>query len=527
MRFPELVTCARLRWIVPLAALAGYAFCCLFLWAESEWRPEWDGALYILVGRSLALGEGYRYLGEPFLLRPPGMPWLISLLFPDGVFDPAVMNRVLMGFAATAVAAIWFSVRVQYGTWIALGVALLVGTNPVFVRLFNFVFTEFPFLTLLFLSFGCLQFAARRSSSWVLWALAGALTMSAAFYVRAVTLLALPGVLLVGLTQDRGRQRWRALLPLAVIGVLLLPWELYAWAATLVAEVPEDQLLAFDYSSIAFRVDPGDPASRWLSGPEWMERIDRNGLTLLGEITTGTLGEVATVAMGGSSRWLQAGLVVVWLCGFGWAVRWRASIQEWFALAYTALVVTYFVYSFRLVTPLLPFTYLYVLAAIAAFGGVLARRWPRLRPGASLPAVAFVLMFSANLWALPNHLDLARWGSLGTRLLRSYGDIQRLSVWIKENTPPDATLMCSRAPVQSVLTGRTAYTYRFLHRFPSEPMYFERYQPDYVFFDIMIPESFKVQRRVATRFDLLTRLDSSYGPESLLVYAPPPGAAPR
>ena len=203
--------------------------------------------------------------------------------------------------------------------------------------------------------------------------------------------------------------------------------------------------------------------------------------------------------------------------------------QAWAALKWNlllALAITYLLMAALFESFLYPLVIM-ISVPLAAFGGVLARRWPRLRPGASLPAVAFVLMISAHLWALPNHLDLARWGSLGTRLLRSYGDIQRLSVWIKENTPPDATLMCSRAPVQSVLTGRTAYTYRFLHRFPSEPMYFERYQPDYVFFDIMVPESFKVQRRVATRFDLLTRLDSSYGPESLLVYAPPPGAAPR
>ena len=152
--------------------------------------------------------------------------------------------------------------------------------------------------------------------------------------------------------------------------------------------------------------------------------------------------------------------------------------------------------------------------------------WPRLRPRAVLPAVAFSLLFSLNLWVLPTHLDLARWGSLGTRLLRSFGDIQRVSTWIRENTPPDATLMCSRAPVQSVLTGRTVYTYRFLHRIPSEPLFFERYQPDYVIFETRTPKSLQVERRVAGRFDLLTRLDSSYGPGTFTVYAAPETASP-
>lgn len=511
MRFPDFSTGSQWARFVPLAALAVYAGGCLFLWAEAAWRPEWDGALYLMVGRSLALGEGYRYLGEAFILRPPGLPWLVSLLFPDGSFDPALMNRVLMGFAATAVGAIWFSVRVQYGVWIALAVALLAGTNPIFVRMFNFVLSEFPFLTFLFLSFGCLQYADRRGPRWVLWALAGAIFLSAGFYVRAVTLLALPGVLLVGLQHDRGWQHWRGLLPLLAIAVLLLPWTIYAWNATLVAELPEDQLLAFDYSSITFRVDPGDPSSAWLSGAQWLERIANNGASLRRELTLATLFQ--------TGAWAQAALGTLCLGGLAVALRRRASIHEWFAIAYAALVITYFSYSFRLIVPLLPFVYLYLLTAAAGLGAILARRVPGLRLRVALPGGLFALLLTLNLIPLRANLDPSLWGPPGVRLVESWIDIDRVAAWVEANTEANARLLVARAPMIAVLTGRTVYSYRFLDRLPPDPSPFERYRPDYVIFDNPTPDSRWLERATAREFEAVTRLDSAaYGPGALGVY---------
>ncbi len=41
------------RLVAPLA-LAAYALCGLFLWVANDWRPEWDGAVYLLLAKSLA-----------------------------------------------------------------------------------------------------------------------------------------------------------------------------------------------------------------------------------------------------------------------------------------------------------------------------------------------------------------------------------------------------------------------------------------------------------------------------------------
>src|SRR5262245_12327656 len=50
-------------------------------WSVHPWYdPTNDGSMYIATARSLAAGEGYSYLGEPFRIRPPGFPVLIAPL---------------------------------------------------------------------------------------------------------------------------------------------------------------------------------------------------------------------------------------------------------------------------------------------------------------------------------------------------------------------------------------------------------------------------------------------------------------
>lgn len=91
----------------PLLVLAVYALVAIVFGAESRWRPEWDSAIYLLTAASLEAGEGYRYLGEPFFLRPPGFSWLLSFAAQDGNFDFAFLLRLSMVWASLAVAALY------------------------------------------------------------------------------------------------------------------------------------------------------------------------------------------------------------------------------------------------------------------------------------------------------------------------------------------------------------------------------------------------------------------------------------
>jgi hypothetical protein len=69
----------RRRWVF-LSLLVGFYAAAY----TGRWQPEPDSALYLSLGRNLAQGQGYTYLGEPHALAYPGMPYLIAGLF--GIF---------------------------------------------------------------------------------------------------------------------------------------------------------------------------------------------------------------------------------------------------------------------------------------------------------------------------------------------------------------------------------------------------------------------------------------------------------
>jgi 4-amino-4-deoxy-L-arabinose transferase-like glycosyltransferase len=440
---------------------------------EELWRPEWDSAIYILTGRAMAAGDGYSYLGRPFFSRPPGLSWLISLVNGAGEFDPKTLNLMVMFFAGTAVAAIYFGLAQFVGRWKAIAVAMLSGTSTILALNFNFVLSEFPFLTFFFVGVGLLQIGSNRKANWWVASFAGAICIAGAFYMRSAALLLMPGMFLIGWRHDRGVQRWRALLPAAVAVILILPWIVHSKRVSAVAEKPYEQLAFFDYSTAMFHVDPGDPASDLLSLEEWCERITENSADIIRYLSISTFGP--------ASLWAGFLLVVAALAGLFLAIYRRTSILEWFFVAYTALLLTYFDFVVRLLIPMVPLVYLYMFDVISKIGEFVSKRFDRMPATAVLGVAAFAAMMMVNLVPLPRLLALRNKDTFTEKMYV-------VSAWVRTNTPPDAVLLCRSAPIISVLTDRTAYTYAV----PRSADMLSIYEPDYVIFDVYsLPASFE------------------------------------
>ena len=438
---------------LPAAAIAIYGVCAVAFWAEPDWRPEWDSALYFLTARSLAEGGGYRYLGEAFFLRPPGLSWFLSL-FPLGVGgDPAfaLLNRVFMLSATAVVAAVYVAFRRDYGRGWALVIALLTGTSPIFVDRLNFILTDLPFLALLFLALTSLDRGLRGGRGRWMPTVTGALLLVLAIHLRTVAIVVLP-VLVFLYLHRRGDRKWAAtLLPVALVTALMAPWFSYVRTAARVAQRPAEQLYLFDYTTALLHVDPGDPNSPLIAPSEWIERIIHNGTDLLGGLTSGVFGTehpafiLLFIALAATGAWV--------------VVRRGATLIDWFALAYGVVLLTYFTHAPRLLLPLLPLAYAYLASAIALLSSQASRRG-KLVSG-SARALAIVVVRAAllhNAILLPERLDVR---SQRTPLAERWEDMKATSDWLKQNTPEDAVVLAVTAPIISLLSHRVVYTGRY------------------------------------------------------------------
>ena len=152
--------------------LGTYAVLCLTLWWVPEWRPGWDAGMYVQTAQNYARGDGLTYLDRA-IWWTPGLPWLLSWAMPGGHFDEGAANRLIMAFAAAMPAAIFFALRAAHGVHMALVVAVLTGTAPLWVGRFNFIATEFPFMVFLFTGLALVEAAGGRGRRWAVLAVAG------------------------------------------------------------------------------------------------------------------------------------------------------------------------------------------------------------------------------------------------------------------------------------------------------------------------------------------------------------------
>ncbi len=440
---------------------------CLAFWVEPEWWPEWDSAVYILLGRSLATGEGYAYLGEPFFLRPPGLPWLISRALPDGELDGLALNRLVMFFAGATVAAVYFALRWRYPRWLSLCVALLGGTSAVYVARFNRVESEFPFTALLFLGIGCFQRGLAPGPRSLPWLLASAACVAGAAHVRALGLFLVPGLFLLARRPGGRWLRDRTWIAGLAALALVAPWLAYSRLAASGSPGVTDQLMAFDYWTALTHVDPGDPSSPWITAADVVGRLRRHALALRSLVGS---------MFGAESAWLGGLLVAGALAGLALSLR-RPSLLEWFAGGYAALLLLHGFHE-RLGLPLVHAVALYLLVFTRELAGWLGRRG--LRRAELLPGLLAALLLAANLahWPEPRRVR--------TRVVRGqtvevpWDAERKVAQRLRDHAPPEAVILADEAPVLSVLSGRRIFTYRH----PRRGNLIELYDPDLVLLDV-------------------------------------------
>lgn len=230
-------TLARLApWLVALAAFAA-AVAAIGPWPVGVFQ---DDGIYVVLAKSLATGQGYRYLNFPGAPNathyPPLYPaflavlWKLSPTFPQNVTLFKFANAALLGGAAALFYA-FARERLRMGRLAAaLSVGMFSACAPV-VLLTVMVLSEPMFLCALAATLLLCDRAATTGRPGDA-ARAGAAGAVLAM-VRTLGILAIPATAIV----LAWRRQWRAAFTLVLVTALLsMPWQL--WVGAHAAEVP-------------------------------------------------------------------------------------------------------------------------------------------------------------------------------------------------------------------------------------------------------------------------------------------------
>jgi hypothetical protein len=425
-----------------LAGLLALGMLASLPWTVHPWYDaQNDASMYILTARSLAAGDGYSMLGQPFTIRPPGFSLLIAPLLAWKGTDFHALN--LLGGVAGVLGVLFFFAyaRARIGDVLAFLLAAALWLNPGYQRLCNQTLSDVPGFALLF-ALLWMERWARKAVGAKRALLLGA-AIGCASYVRTGLVLLVPAIWISWLFVREATWTRRLLAVLCLTAAsfaVQVPWSLRNRAVG--SEAAVDQTLLHSYSTAMWHADMGDPDSPRLQLSEVLGRIGRRGPSFLGVLGS-RMGERAT----GWQPFVVAGALLA--CGAVALAR-RPSTAELFAFLNVAVILVYFGFASRLVLPVYAIFLVSAteLLATGLLQGILRVRW---RTAIAATALA-VLAWIAVDWA-----PRQGWEDVA-REHRVYEDITRR---FEEHLAPTDTLASMRGWHYSVYLERPVFSLEF------------------------------------------------------------------
>jgi hypothetical protein len=404
-----------------------------------------DGAIYVLTAQSLLEGDGYRYLGEPFVIRPPGFSLLLAPILAAFGSNLFALNLYVQLLGVLGISLVFGFYRARVGWAVAAALAATVWLNPTFRNLANRILSDVPGLAPLF---ACLLLSrwARREVGIGRSAVLG-LAIGLSSYVRSSIILLAPAIAIARLLREPGsragglRRPLALILPILLVPLLVqLPWSLRNAAAVRV--VPAEHTLLYSIPVAMFHRDKGDPASPRITPAGMLERIQVRVPQLLralnGRLRPNETGPLYPLpALGGL---LCCGIVLVR----------RREPAELFAAGLLVVLVTYFGFAMRLVLPL----YVLVLACVAlVLRDALA---PRLGARAAQGIVAGLLL----LLAFGDYRHHEGWNAARVRAAK----VEAVTDYLASHVPEDVPIAADFGAHYAVSLGRPVYSLRWSMR---------------------------------------------------------------
>ncbi|HSA54576.1 MAG TPA: hypothetical protein VLE53_02680 [Gemmatimonadaceae bacterium] len=431
----------RLLPVIVCAAATLIAIAVMGSWPVGAYQ---DDAMYVVLAKALASGEGYRYLslpGHPAATHfPPGYPaflaalWTIAPRFPGNVALFTAANAVFYGLAAAGLYHLARS-RFALGRGVAFGVTALGMLVTSVLGLAGLVMSEPMYLALLVPVLVICDRAVERGD----WRAVGAaaLACAALAMVRSIGVIALAALfiaLLVG-------RRYRAAGVAAAVGVIaLLPWKI--WMMAHGDALPA--LLVGEYGSY----------DGWL-----MDGVRSGGVEFVWRVVSMNLRDIATVlvapnnvdgaravSMNPARIGLACAMAVLAVVGVVRAAN-RSRTLALYVVAYVLLILIWPFEPTRFARALWPLLVLVMCLGAMAILSASSRRL-RLPLAAALAIIPLVhLMNLAQSWARRDWESFPRSWALPT-----VSQVQ----WVEENTRPDDVVMSDRALSVYLYTGRYA-----------------------------------------------------------------------
>ena len=402
-----------------------------------------DDGLYVILAKSLATGHGYRWLQLPDAPAathfPPGYPLLLAMLwklvpsFPANVLVFKLANVVCVAVTAFLLARLMRERWAFSSAWQA-AVTLLGVLGIPMLLLSTLVMSEPLFLLLVVLALGLAERVTEGSERriWMIVALGLLIALSTLVRTHGIALVAAVTLLLF----FRGRRR-DAIIVLGAAGAVLMPWQI--WAATRPASALRDMSGMYQtytaWLSAGFRTD--GIGMLWRTAARTLP----DSLRMLGELGGFGRPELRTIGLAVLGGLSVAGLRPLWR---------RAPVTALFMGLYATILILWPYTPTRFICAVWP-----LVVLLPALGARDLLAW---RPSDTGRRGVRVVLLAGTVLVLAGHASYTalgyqgRWWSIRPRTVAP--KLRPLITWVRQATPPDATLALDEESAVYLYTGR-------------------------------------------------------------------------
>jgi len=431
------------------------------------WRPSWDSAVYLTLARSIADGEGYRYLGYAHGLYPPALSVMLAGIFATVGTSYTVMRLAMLLLAAVGAVSGYYLVRRRASRIQAFVVAATFAVCYPLVDSLTYVLSDVPFASLVLVILALFERSREQLVGWRLGALVVLIVACVLF--RTATVALVGSAVLFGLSRWMHTRQFRHAVAWGAVGAagLLTAGTWTMWAnAELGREPIPPGLPGYRYHHPTYMAQfmlaqPTRSDSKSLSTYSYANRVLRNVRFYAKAISADMLGiRRGSVELGLTSY----AILLVPFMGFLHQARTRAGPAELFLLFYTFMLLIWPWRYQRFLLPVLPLLFLYTFNGMEALFGAIRTGMKRL--GAALPRVpetwpsrlAVVLLATAGMMHAFSDLEIIAHERARPCPPRP-GDraIVGASRWLAEEAGEDDVVVCFQAAIVHWLSGLTSF----------------------------------------------------------------------
>ena len=416
-----------------------------------------DDSTYVVMGKALATGQGYRIISlpdEPVQAKsPPLYPFLLSVIWRLKPEFPQNLTAMMLMTAGLTMLFLWLThtylVKQGYaGKWQALVVVVLAAINWRTIVLAAGIYSEMAYAAL---SIAALYLAEEYEKVRDRWALGSALGVvtGLAFLTRSAGIALLVAIALYFLL----RKEWKVAVPILIAGLIIFAW--LGWGFLNSPAIENTNAGTYESYFQTFRALLGQNDQSTLSS--LLSLIARNALGLI-------LISIPVVCLGlAYESVFYFGFAFLFIAGgFLRQSRARLRLMHIYVVIYLLihLLWPYSAYD-RFLMPLLPFLLLFMLVEVQAMFALIrnvlsTQKQLVARVSAAFIGLALVVALGASLYnyglGVYRSLSLA---TLSKDVQPSPDDAEAIE-WIKSHADPSDVLICYRDPLYFLYTNRRA-----------------------------------------------------------------------